>query len=259
MERVFRFGDGPELPKKSLRKSTKVVESTLIPNAWRPQVQYYKGDVVLPTTPAPIFYVTEGVQFRCQISGVTSTAEPFWPTIFGPSDSIQDGSVMWVSEPRFYFVPKKLPEINFPYDRVGSYRNGNPFVIAFCYCKNGEKFVVKGGHSVVDPYLQNYPVPMIVHRTIWNNKHSRFTAGVSGRGWPSGSVFIIRNFKRADKRGWTFKFFIHPSASFRAEFSRRRLPRRWMREFNEITAGPTGPTGNIGGIGFSGATGPVLG
>ena len=70
------------------------IESTPTPNAWRANTQYYKGDVVLPTNPA-------GVQFRCAISGMTSSIEPTWPTATGINTP--DGSVMWVSDPRLYF------------------------------------------------------------------------------------------------------------------------------------------------------------
>lgn len=128
----------------------------------------------------------------------------------------------------------------FPYDRKGSFRNGNPYVIVFCYCKDGNKFVVKGGYNPVAEFLSSYPKPLFIHRTIWRHGVWTLTAGVSGKGWsPGWTIHIFRKKIRGhgldfDRRGWEFAITRQWSNKTReAEFTRRRLPRQWMKELNE--------------------------
>jgi hypothetical protein len=50
----------------------------------------------------------------------------------------------------------------FPYNKIGSYRLGNPFTIAFVYPRKGNGVIVKGGYNDVKSYIKKeYPVSLV--------------------------------------------------------------------------------------------------
>jgi hypothetical protein len=61
----------------------------------------------------------------------------------------------------------------FPYNIIGSFRDANPFVIAFVYPRNDKPCVVKGGCNDVEEYIKvNYPIAF-VYETMWKEGKSR--------------------------------------------------------------------------------------
>ena len=60
----------------------------------------------------------------------------------------------------------------FPYNKLGSYREANPFTIAFVYPQSGEACVVKGGLNDVQKYVEaNYPIAIINYQFFHKGKH----------------------------------------------------------------------------------------
>lgn len=63
----------------------------------------------------------------------------------------------------------------FPYNPIHSFKDGNPFTIAFVYPKDGRPFCLKGGANDVEKWLEknmsdrNY----LLHETWWRDKRSR--------------------------------------------------------------------------------------
>ena len=142
---------------------------------------------------------------------------------------------------------EKLPVLaNFHYDRIGSWRCGNPFSICFCHTDpmyNGtSSFIVKGGSKEVDLYLESRPYPMIVFRTYWWHGHSRHLSPT------------FQNFRKFTYTGqtpywhgvgqWRIKngpyFYKHFELRYcQKVWSRvRRVPRRWLPDYTRIIRTP---------------------
>lgn len=138
----------------------------------------------------------------------------------------------------------ELPVLaNFHYDRIGSWRDGNPFTICFCYTSQQYSrypaFIVKGGSNAVDPYLESRPFPIVVFRTLWWHGFSRNL---------STPTFV--NFKKFTVTGqrpywsgvgqWRIKggpyFYKHFELKFQRETWTmvRRVPRRWLPDYDKI-------------------------
>lgn len=140
---------------------------------------------------------------------------------------------------------KKLPVLaSFMYDKVGSWRNGNPFTIAFCitssYYFATTKFIIKGGSRDVDNEIKKRHVPMVIWRTFWWHGQSRcfgptfanfknYTAtgetpyahGIQPWRINQGPHFYRRHEVRFMQKVW---------------FTVRRFPRKWLPEYDQMIA-----------------------
>lgn len=119
--------------------------------------------------------------------------------------------------------PSCLPvRKEFPYDVKRSYRDSNPFVIAFVYSRYSKPYVLKGGNNDVEYYLRGKE-PAVAHVTFWkekwfktsirfyNFKHelnhtdeARIVFGLRKKHaiytWRDGEKVLIANFRRVPRK-----------------------------------------------------------
>jgi len=144
----------------------------------------------------------------------------------------------------------QLPVVaDFPYDRIHSWRDGNPFCIAFCYAsprythnqhpRHGHSnFIIKGGVGDVDLEIKKRHIPMLIFRTLWWRGTSR-TMGPSLKNFehytPNGaSPFVHR------LQPWRIIPGPHFYRRYQLRYQNqvycemRRFPRKWLPEFDRI-------------------------
>jgi len=124
----------------------------------------------------------------------------------------------------------------FPYTRFGSFRNENPYTIAFIYPQVSEPYIVKGGYQNVREEYDRICQPAIVHETKWYHGSHRTTIRLFNL--PSNIEIFERSknctfFSACNKHiKWAIvnkkTSFIHPL---------RRLPRKWIQELDQFTWG----------------------
>jgi len=121
---------------------------------------------------------------------------------------------------------------SFPYDRIGSFRDCNPFKIVFIYTRACPKgFIVKGGSREVEAFMKTLTEPRMEFTTWWHHGKSR-------------SFFCLTNFKRRlhlmkpvfqeDER---FVLSVHDYELNKTQIVKKvkRIPRRWIKELNRFT------------------------
>lgn len=124
---------------------------------------------------------------------------------------------------------KKLPvRKEFDYNPIGSYRDVNPYDVAFCYPHPlyHKPFIVKGGVKDTRKYLRKLNIPMVVHHTFYQRgRHRRLVQlyGVDKR------LQISKDFYHENAKRFQLKRF-GDKREVLAEF--KRIPRRWIRELN---------------------------
>ena len=155
-------------------------------------------------------------------------------------------------------MSKKLKVLKeFDYDPIKSYRNGNPYTIAFVYMQN-ESFCVKGGANDVHKFILDYTdgKPYIVHKTYFGDGESRWfvsienlsgknQAYINGPKWPSENcereydfsygihyndnkiIKKVRNVMRHE-----LIVFSEDGNRFTKKF--RRVPRGWIKELDQF-------------------------
>lgn len=130
---------------------------------------------------------------------------------------------------------------NFLYDRIGSWKHGNPYCIAFCYTNKTyskvDEFIIKGGIKDVDLEIKKRGFPMLVFRTYWWH----------GLGRKCSPTF--ENFERYTVTGkaphahgknpWQMRgrhFYRNYEIRYMNEtwVTVRRIPRKWLREYDAI-------------------------
>lgn len=139
-----------------------------------------------------------------------------------------------------FILPKRgkkdLPvREEFEYNPIGSFRDMNPYDVAFCYPHPlyHRPFIVKGGHRKIQEYLKKLNIPMVVHHTLYRKGNHRTIVefyGVESR------IYISRSYGpwsggllRREKRYELVKID-NEGRRLLAEF--KRVPRRWIRELN---------------------------
>lgn len=151
-----------------------------------------------------------------------------------------DGSGSWIQEElRERKVRKKdLPvREDFAYSPRGSYRNFNPYDVAFCYPHPlyDRPFILKGGHQDIRKYLKKMNIPMIVHHTFYKKGNRRivyeFYCVEKGIQIQKRYNFSPETKKYLYSRYFelTLFNFTNPKKVL-AKF--KRVPRRWIRELN---------------------------
>jgi hypothetical protein len=92
----------------------------------------------------------------------------------------------------------KLPiKKEFPYDKIRSWAEFNPFVICFIYPITGKPFCVKGGLQKIRPWLEkNLTCSHVMYETIWRNGNNRtYHAKVNLKGEYTGGLNTHRKMK----------------------------------------------------------------
>lgn len=138
---------------------------------------------------------------------------------------------------------EKLPVLaDFHYDRIGSWSNGNPFCIAFCYTSKQysriNEFIIKGGLNDVDREIKSRHFPMITFRTFWWRGHSR-SIGPTFANFKNytmtGETPYIAGIHQWKIRGGRY-FYKHWELRYMRKIwhTFRRVPRKWLPEFDDI-------------------------
>lgn len=132
---------------------------------------------------------------------------------------------------------KKLPvRKEFDYSPIGSFRNVNPYDIAFCYPHPlyHRPFIVKGGNRDVTEYLKKLNIPMVVHHTFYKGTRHRRIVELYG---VDKELRITKSFSydmegryTSSKKFQLMAFRTSYGGRILAEF--KRIPRRWIRELN---------------------------
>ena len=123
----------------------------------------------------------------------------------------------------------KLEEINLGYNQTpvtDLSLKQSPFTIAFCYSRNQEPFVVKGGWVDVEKFLTSKKEPLLVHITYWWRKAHRTVMDTYNL---TQDIFFDEVGKRNGKRWriFTFKDNVRKNLA-----TVRRIPRKWLKELN---------------------------
>lgn len=145
----------------------------------------------------------------------------------------------------------KLPvKKEFDYSIIGSYRNVNPFTIAFVYPKNSKAYIVKGGLNDVKRYLEADKEPSIRFFTMFHKKKSRtnvkihglnesFSVGFLGPKYPSENIrhddfhnpYVEKNVRNI-MRHELYVGYRSGKTIYKKRL--RKIPRKWMEELNEF-------------------------
>lgn len=130
------------------------------------------------------------------------------------------------------------------YNPIGSFRMGNPYTIAFCYCDktfySSNEFVLKGGVIDVDKKILKLGFPMLVFKTYWCHGRSR------GGAWPSFENF--KNWSLTSKSPYFSPHDLRRDPKTRKSYYRRwklsyngdtmftfrRIPRKWLPEYSQL-------------------------
>ncbi len=138
---------------------------------------------------------------------------------------------------------EKLPVLaDFDYDKIFSFRDGNPFEIAFCYTSKRyhrfEAFVIKGGSKDVDHYIKQLNFPMVVFKTFWRHGRARkFVSFENFRTWTAtGETPYLVPVNRRLNRNKPCYFYRNHEVRFsqRIWLTFRRFPRKWLPEYDQM-------------------------
>lgn len=143
-------------------------------------------------------------------------------------------------------MEKELPIVaDYSYNPISSFREGNPYAIAFCYTDpkymHLSEFIVKGGWKNVLKFIRGLHIPVLVFETFWYHGTCRHltpefinfdTNSKSGK-----KPFIFgRNSSISRKTGR--RFYRNYEVSFMGEtrLNLRKFPRKWLPEYNQMLA-----------------------
>lgn len=133
---------------------------------------------------------------------------------------------------------------NFFYNRIGSYSQMNPYMIAYVYPRDEAPFIVKGGCNDVDKVIKNYKKPAVVHESYWQHGKARYVhvksintglelsifpktqkrTKVSCGSYKIGTIMKLIDNKQKDKYG-------HGKTVLEKRI--RRIPRSWIKEIDD--------------------------
>ena len=138
----------------------------------------------------------------------------------------------------------QLPVVaDFAYDRIHSWRDVNPFCIAFCYAAprymhGHSNFIIKGGMGQVEMEIKKRHTPMLVFKTLWWRGVSR-TMGPSLKNFEHYTATGNEPFVRR-LQPWRIIPGPHFYRRYQLRFENmiycevRRFPRKWIPEFDRI-------------------------
>jgi hypothetical protein len=115
----------------------------------------------------------------------------------------------------------------FPWDKIGSYRNANPYSIYFVYPQNEKPFIIKGGSKDCERFLKAHPNPAIYYYSFWHKGKHR-------GGWLTHKFFI--SISRYDSNYRLVNGYIL-SKGGQVIKRVRRIPRKWIKEYDNFVDG----------------------
>lgn len=115
----------------------------------------------------------------------------------------------------------------FPYNKIGSFTNNNPFTISFIYTKSKPKgFIVKGGLNDVKKFLKdNITEPYIEHRSCW--RHGGHRTWIRFENFKS-KIYIYDIYPSTGKKKYSQIKVDYTNIV--AEF--KRFPRKWIKQLD---------------------------
>jgi hypothetical protein len=138
---------------------------------------------------------------------------------------------------------KDLPvKKEFRYNPIRSFRDVNPYDMAFCYPHPlyDKPFIVKGGHQDVREYLKFLNIPIIAHHTLYRKKSHRTVYGLY---CIDKNIQIRRDYRweeetRKYRKATRYNLLLHKKnmhgfmEKVKVLATLKRIPRRWIRELN---------------------------
>jgi hypothetical protein len=121
---------------------------------------------------------------------------------------------------------KRIPTLKqFPYNRIHSFRDCNPYTIVYVYPNVGKPFVVKGGANDCANFFENYKTPAILHLTYWHHGYHRTFYKIININVKSCYI------RRIKKRG---RISYHLTTDINTIKILKRVPRKWITELNDF-------------------------
>jgi hypothetical protein len=119
-------------------------------------------------------------------------------------------------------------KFDWPYTRIGSWTNGNPYTIAFCYPIESKPYVLKGGCNNINKYLDSLKEPTLVNKTFWHQGKTRYA---SYRFFGIKNVYVDESYVKEHSRkrnGWSIGIY---EKKGKIEICHlRRVPKAFPRE-----------------------------
>lgn len=120
---------------------------------------------------------------------------------------------------------KRIPTLkNFPYNRIDSFRNINPYTIVYFYPKIGSPFVIKGGLNDCDKFIKRQKTPALLHMTYWRHGKNRSHHVVINT---KTKIYIRRILEN-------YKYMYDISTPINSLKIIKRVPRKWINELNDF-------------------------
>jgi len=129
----------------------------------------------------------------------------------------------------------KFKVTDFSWEPEGSWREGNPFTIAFCYPAEGNPYILKGGSRIITNVMEKTKVPTIVYMSYWHNGNSRYMPMVFG--FPKTvAIYFWRNAHKGSKRDGTRRYaqIIVRTNKTEKKYKMRRFPRCFPEQLREF-------------------------
>jgi hypothetical protein len=120
---------------------------------------------------------------------------------------------------------KRIPTFKqFPYNRIHSFRDINPYTIVYFYPKYGIPFVVKGGYNDCKRFIGVHKIPTVLHLTYWYHGQHRIFYDIIN----TNTKCYIRRIKERKKVSY------HLTTGMNIIKIIKRVPRKWITELNDF-------------------------
>lgn len=128
----------------------------------------------------------------------------------------------------------------FPYDRIGSWHDGNPFTITYVYPQSEPPFIIKGGYHDVKAWLKSYNKPCVCYRSMWYRGTERGVWDDNLKTFNKNiSLYINPQYKKRTKedsygeyRTGKYIMSIYKDCELVLKKTIRRIPRSWIKELD---------------------------
>jgi len=128
-------------------------------------------------------------------------------------------------------------EKEFEYNKIGSWYDGNPYTIAFCYPKDFSPFIVKGGIIDVRSHIEKKMLGkafLVYYTMFWKGKTRTIIDIYLGNTKNSAYLRNRENLCNKHQHYQLIVFLKNTNVSGTLSFEKwfRRPPRKWIKELN---------------------------
>ncbi len=124
----------------------------------------------------------------------------------------------------------------FEWNKIGSYKHGNPYSIIWAYPRNGEPYIIKGGANDCQNYIRALQEPIMYYTSYWKNGRQRGRWGVVGI--KTHIYFHRRSKKKINNSPTNHSWDIRKEGMFDNSSNHilylRRVPRKWLKELDQF-------------------------